>query len=103
MGLGEGDHRGDRLPTLVFLGFPGGSEGKESACSAGDLGSIPGLGRSPGVGHGNSLQYSGLGNVIAGRNNNNLRYSKDITFMAESKEELKSLLMKMRDESEKLA
>jgi len=38
-----------------FLGFPGGSDGKESACNAGDLGSIPGLGRSPGGGHGNSL------------------------------------------------
>ena len=34
------------LPTPVFLGFPGGSAGKESACNAGDLGSIPGLGRS---------------------------------------------------------
>ena len=40
--------RRDRLPTLVFLDFPGGSAGKESACNAGDLGSIPGLGRSPG-------------------------------------------------------
>ena len=38
----------DKLPTSVFLGFPGGLEGKESACNAGDLGSIPGLGRSPG-------------------------------------------------------
>ena len=38
----------DRLPTPVFLGFPGGSAGKESACNVGDLGSIPGLGRSPG-------------------------------------------------------
>ena len=38
----------DRLPTPAFLGFPGGSAGKESACHAGDLGSIPGLGRSPG-------------------------------------------------------
>ena len=37
----------DRLPTPVFLGFPGGSAGKASACNAGDLGSIPGLGRSP--------------------------------------------------------
>ena len=36
----------------------GGSDGKESACKAGDLGSIPGLGRSPGGGHGNPLQYS---------------------------------------------
>ena len=43
-------------------GFPGGSDGKESACNAADLGSIPGLGRSPGGGHGNSLQYSCLEN-----------------------------------------
>ena len=40
--------RRDRLPTPVFLGFPCGSDDKESACKAGDLGSIPGLGRSPG-------------------------------------------------------
>ena len=39
--------RRDRLPTPVFLGFPGGSAGKESALSVGDLGSVPGLGRSP--------------------------------------------------------
>ena len=39
--------RRDRLPTLVFLGFPGGSAGKESCYNAGDLGSIPGLGRFP--------------------------------------------------------
>ena len=39
------------------MGFPGSLVGKESACSAGDLGSIPGLGRSPGEGNGNSLQY----------------------------------------------
>ena len=38
--------RRDRLPTSVFLGFPGGSAGKQSACNAGDLGLIPGLGRS---------------------------------------------------------
>ena len=44
------------------LGFPGGSDGKESTCNAGDLGSIPGLGRSPGGGHGNPLQYAGLEN-----------------------------------------
>ena len=41
-------------------GFPGGSAGKESACSVGDLGSTPGLGRSPGEGKGYPLQYSGL-------------------------------------------
>ena len=40
------------------MGFPGGSAGKESACSAGDLGSIPVLGRSPGEGNGNPFQYS---------------------------------------------
>ena len=44
------------------MGFPGGSDSKESACNAGDLGSIPGLGRSPGGGHGNPLQYSCLEN-----------------------------------------
>ena len=42
----------------VKMGFPGGSADKESACNAGDLGSIPGLGRSPGGGHGNPLQCS---------------------------------------------
>ena len=44
------------------MGFPGGSDGKESACNMGDLGSIPGLGRSAGEGHGNPLQYYGLEN-----------------------------------------
>ena len=42
-------------------GFPGGSDGKESACNAGDPGSIPRSGRSPGKGNGNPLQYSCLG------------------------------------------
>ena len=46
------------------MGFPCGSAGKESTCNAGDLGSIPGLGRSPGVGKGYPLQYSGLENSI---------------------------------------
>ena len=49
-----------RRNTPVFLGFPGGSDGKESACNVGDLGLVPGLGRSPGGGHGNPLQYSCL-------------------------------------------
>ena len=40
--------RRDRLPAPIFLGFPGSSAGEESACDVGDLGSIPGLGRSPG-------------------------------------------------------
>ena len=57
--LGQEDRwRSDRLPTPVFLGFPGGSAGKESARNAGDLDSIPGLGRFPGEGIGYPLQYS---------------------------------------------
>ena len=54
--------RRDRLPTAVFLGFPGGSTGKESACIRGDLSLIPRLERSPGGGHGNSPRYSCLDN-----------------------------------------
>ena len=46
--------------------FPGGSDGKASAYSAGDPGSIPGLGRSPGEGNGNPLQYSCLENPMDG-------------------------------------
>ena len=45
-------------------GFPCGSAGRESSCNAGDLGSIPGLGRSPGEGKGYPLQYSGLENSM---------------------------------------
>ena len=52
---------------MTGLGFPGGSAGKESACNEGDLGSIPGLGRSPGGGHGNPLQFSGLENPCGQR------------------------------------
>ena len=50
----------DSLP----LGLPGGSAGEKSACNAGDLGSIPGLGRSPGEGNSYPLQYSGLQNSV---------------------------------------
>ena len=46
----------------VFLAFPGGSDGEESACHVGDLGLVPGLGRPPGRGHGNPLQCSCLEN-----------------------------------------
>ena len=56
--------RRDRLPTPVFLGFPGGSAEKESACNAEDLGLMPGLGRSPGEGKGHLFQYSGLENPV---------------------------------------
>ena len=49
------------LYIVVYIwGFPGGSDGKESTCNAGDLGSIPGLERSHGGGHGNPRQYSCL-------------------------------------------
>ena len=49
---------------VIYMGFPGGSDSKESACDAGDLGLIPGLGRSPGGGHGHPLQYSCLENPM---------------------------------------
>jgi hypothetical protein len=48
----------------ISVGFPGGSDGKESACNAGDLSSIPGLGRSPGEGNDNPPQYSCLENPM---------------------------------------
>ena len=50
----------------MYVGFPGGSDGKESACSAGDERSIPGSGRSSGEGNGNPLQYSCLENPMGG-------------------------------------
>ena len=46
------------------MGFPGGSDGKEAACNAGNLGLIPGSGRSPAEGNGNPLQYSCLENSM---------------------------------------
>ena len=52
------------LCSIPKWGFPYGSAGKESACSVGDLGSIPGLGRSSGEGKGYPLQYSGLENSM---------------------------------------
>ena len=56
--------RRDRLPIPVFLSFPGGSAGKESTSSAGDLGLVPKLGRSPGRRHGNPLQHFCLENPM---------------------------------------
>ena len=50
--------------VCVYWGFPGGSAGIESTCNVGDLGLIPGLGRSPGEGKGYPLQYSGLENSM---------------------------------------
>ena len=55
-----------QIECLGLLGFPGGSEVKVSACNAGDLGSIPGLGRSPGEENGNPLQYACLENPMEG-------------------------------------
>ena len=49
---------------ILQVDFPSGSEGKESTCNAGDQGSIPGSGRSPGEGNGNPLQYSFLENSL---------------------------------------
>ena len=66
----EGKHRCCRqhsrvaVPLDSFLGLPGGSDHKECACNAGDLGLIPGFGRSPGEGSGNPLQYSCLENPM---------------------------------------
>ena len=54
----------DKLSTPIFLGFPCGTTGKESASNVGDLGSIFGLGRSPGEGKDYLLQYSGLENSM---------------------------------------
>ena len=48
----------------LYMGFPGGSTGKESGCNVGDLGLIPGLEKSPGGGHGNPSQYSCLENTM---------------------------------------
>ena len=70
--LGDKQNNKEKLPKelefraqhpnyLRIMGFPGGSAGRESACNAGDRGSIPGLGRFPEEGNGNPLQYSCLG------------------------------------------
>ena len=75
---------------MGFLSFPGGSDGKESAYNTGDLGVIPGLGRSPGEGNGYSLQYSCLENSMD-------RGAWQVTVHG-----LKSLLMKVKEESEKV-
>ena len=53
-----------KTTSFIGLGFPGGSAGKESTCNVGNMGSIPGLGRSPGEGNGYPLQYSGLENSL---------------------------------------
>ena len=52
------------MVVSITMGFPGGSDGKEYTCNAGDLGSVPGLGRSSGEGNSYALQYSGLENSM---------------------------------------
>ena len=64
MGLQRVRHDWVTELNWMFWGFPCASAGKESTCSAGDLGSIPGLARSPGEGKGYPLQYSGLENSM---------------------------------------
>ena len=55
------------ISACLYMGFLGGSDGKESACNAGDLGLISGLERSSGEGHGNPLQYFCLENLMGRR------------------------------------
>ena len=98
-------------------GFPSGAEVKASACNVGDLGSIPGSGRSPGEGNGNPLQYSCLKNPVdrgawwatvhgsqrVGHDwatSLHFHYADDTMLKAESWEDL-SLLMKVKEENEK--
>ena len=57
-------HTHTHTHTHIYMGFPHSSVGKESVCNAGDPGLIPGLGRSPGEGNGNPLQYSCLENPM---------------------------------------
>ena len=64
----------DRIPTPVLLGFPGGSDGKESVCNAGDLGLITGLERFLGGGHDKLLQYSSLENLHGQRSLEGLQF-----------------------------
>ena len=59
-----GSFPGQHIVFFILLGLPGDSDGKESSCNEGDLGLIPGLGRSPGEGNGYPLQYSGLENCM---------------------------------------
>ena len=59
--VGKISWKGAQQPISEFLGFPG-SDGRQSACNVGELGSIPVLGRSPGGGHGSPLQYACLEN-----------------------------------------
>ena len=74
-GSGRPPWRRDRLPTPVFLGFPGGSAGEEPTCHAGDLGLIPGTGRSPGEGKGYPLQNLAMDSTVHGVTKSQTRQS----------------------------
>ena len=104
--------RRDRLPSPVFLGFPCGSAGKEPTCNAGDLGLMPGLGRSPREEKGYPLQYSGLENstdsIVHEVANSQTQlsdfhftYADDTTLITGNEEELRSLLVNVKEKSEK--
>ena len=64
VGASLGIKSGTLQEVQVIMGFPGCSDNKESTCNSGDMGSIPELGRSPGEGNGNTLQYSCLENSM---------------------------------------
>ena len=91
-------------PDVAFLalpspvGFPGGSTGKESSCNGGDLLNL----YAECIMQNARLDEAQAGIKIAGRNINNLRYADDTTIMAKREEELKSLLLKVKKESEKV-
>ena len=72
--LGGEDLEKGQATHSVFLGFSGGSVGKESAWNVGHLGSIPRFGKSPGGGHGNPFQYPGLENLHGQRSLRGLQY-----------------------------
>ena len=87
--------------VIFSRGFPGGSDSEGSACNVGDLGSIPGLGRSPGKGNGNPLQYSCLENpmdggaweaIVHGVTKSQTRLS-DLTFTFSHKQKLFTLFL----------
>ena len=83
----------ERIEDKPLLGLPCGSAGKEFACNTGDLGLIPGLGRSPGEGKGYLLQYSGLENstdcIVHGVTNSRTQHSDcHFTFLGERKRHL---------------
>ena len=84
------------IEATYILGFPGGSDGKESTCNVGDLGVIPGLGRSPGGRHGNPLQFSCLDNphgqrILDGLQSTGLQRVRDMTEQLSTQKQPKCL------------